>query len=167
MPQQPPPPAIPAPSASAIRAGLRRATPADAAAVRDLSRAAYAKWVPVIGREPLPMTADYETAVRDHVVDLLEQDGALAGLIELRPEADHLLIVNVAVAPAHQGRGHGRALLAHAEALARRLGLPEMRLYTNGRFTENLALYERVGYRLDRTESTALGITVHMRKRIG
>jgi len=40
----------PAPSAEGVR--LRRAIPADAAAIRELTRAAYAKWVPVIGREP-------------------------------------------------------------------------------------------------------------------
>jgi hypothetical protein len=31
---------------------LRRAEPADASAIRELSRAAYAKWIPVIGSEP-------------------------------------------------------------------------------------------------------------------
>ncbi|RVC49448.1 GNAT family N-acetyltransferase, partial [Mesorhizobium sp. M00.F.Ca.ET.038.03.1.1] len=34
---------------------FRTAEAADAAAIRDIVRAAYAKWVPVIGREPLPM----------------------------------------------------------------------------------------------------------------
>ncbi len=34
---------------------LRRAVADDAAAVRVLTREAYAKWVTVIGREPLPM----------------------------------------------------------------------------------------------------------------
>ena len=43
---------------------LRRATPSDAAAIRDLTREAYAKWVPLIGREPKPMTADYDAAPR-------------------------------------------------------------------------------------------------------
>ena len=43
----------------------------DASAVRELTRTAYAKWVPVIGREPKPMGADYDRAVRDHIVDLL------------------------------------------------------------------------------------------------
>jgi hypothetical protein len=33
---------------------LRQATPADAAAIRSLTRAAYAKWVALIGREPKP-----------------------------------------------------------------------------------------------------------------
>jgi ribosomal protein S18 acetylase RimI-like enzyme len=111
------------------------------------------------------MTADYEVAVRDHVVDMLHLDGEPAALIEMRPEADHLLIVNVAVSPAYQGRGWGRALLAHAEKLTRSLGLGEMRLYTNGRLTDNLKLYERVGYRVDREEvSPHLGVTVYMSK---
>ena len=109
----------PTPLTDAIRAGLHRATPADATAVRDLTRVAYAKWVPVIGREPGPMNADYDLAVRNHMVDFLRLGSELAALIEMRPEIDHLLIVNVAVSPAHQGHGYGRALLSHAEELAR------------------------------------------------
>jgi ribosomal protein S18 acetylase RimI-like enzyme len=161
-------PAAPShPLTEIIRAGLRRAAPADAATIRDFTRAAYAKWVPVIGREPRPMTADYDMAVRDHVIDMLYLDGTLAALIEMRPEAGHLLIVNVAVASACRGRGYGRALLAHAEDLARALGLGKVRLYTNSRFTENLTLYSRVGYTVDREEATPpLGVTVHMSKRL-
>jgi ribosomal protein S18 acetylase RimI-like enzyme len=155
------------PLTDVIRAGLRRATPADAAAVRDLTRAAYAKWVPVIGREPRPMTADYDVAVRDHMVDLLHLDGELAALIEMRPEADHLLIVNVAVSPIYQGHGYGRVLLVHAEELARSLGLEEVRLYTNGSFADNVKLYKRIGYRVDREEiHPQLGAAVYMSKRL-
>ena len=114
------------------------------------------------------MTADYEAAVRDHIVDMLHLDGTLAALIEMRREADHLLIVNVAVSPACQGRGYGRALLAHAEDLARSLGLGELRLYTSVHLTENVKLYERVGYKVDRREeaSPRLGVFVYMSKRL-
>ena len=130
-------------------------------------REAYAKWVPIIGREPRPMIADYDAAVRDHALDLLELDGAVAALIEMRPEADHLLIVNVAVSPAYQGCGYGRALMAHAEEHARSLGVGEVRLYTNSRFTENVKLYERIGYRVDREEALPpLGMIVTMSKRL-
>ena len=86
---------------------LRRATAADAANIRALTRAAYAKWVPVIGREPLPMTADYDLAVVEHIIDLLEEDGQLLALIEVIPKATHLLIENVAVRSDQQGKGHG------------------------------------------------------------
>ena len=143
---------------------LRRAGAADAAAVRALTRAAYAKWVPLIGREPKPMQADYDRAVREHRIDLALLKGALAGLIETVEQPDHLLIENVAVAPSFQGRGLGRRLMAHAERLAEQQARAELRLYTNARFEENVALYRRLGYRVDREEESALGVTVYMSK---
>ena len=145
---------------------LRRATLADAAAVRQLTRDAYAKWVPLIGREPKPMTADYAAAVRDHRIDLLYLDGKLAALIETIPQSDHLLIENVAVSPAFQGRGLGRRLMAHAEGLAAGAGQTELRLYTNKMFAANVQLYLRLGYRLDREEVLSVGTAVHMSKRL-
>lgn len=132
---------------------MRRATTADAAAVRALSRAAYAKWVPLIGREPLPMTADYERAV--------------VALIEVIAAADHLLIENLAVHPDHQGEGLGGRLLRHAEALARSEGLEELRLFTNAAFASNLALYARRGFEEQRREEIVPGsVAVFMRKRL-
>jgi ribosomal protein S18 acetylase RimI-like enzyme len=143
---------------------LRRAVPADAAAIRSLTREAYARWIPVIGREPKPMTADYTEAVQSHRIDLLYVDGKLAALIETIPETDHLLIENVAVSPAYQRRGFGRRLLAHAEQVAASLGHAEIRLYTNKLFAENVRLYRSFGYRIDREEAFKGGIAVHMSK---
>jgi len=163
----PPDPTPGQPSANERRTKVRRAVSGDADSVRELTRAAYARWVAVIGREPRPMTADYNAAVRDHLVDLLHDDGRLVGLIEMRSEADHLLIVNVAVVPTSQGQGFGRVLLAHAEKVAESLGYRETRLYTNGSFTDNLRLYGRVGYQVDREEvHPQLGMAVYMSKRL-
>jgi ribosomal protein S18 acetylase RimI-like enzyme len=146
---------------------LRQAVAADAPAVRELTRDAYAKWVPLIGREPKPMTADYDAAIRNHRIDLLYLDGELAALIETIPEADHLLIENIAVSPAYQGRGLGRRLVAHAEELALSRGRAEVRLYTNKMFTENVGLYEKLHYRIEREEAfTGGGVIVHMSKRV-
>ena len=145
---------------------LRRAGPADAAAVRDLTRAAYAKWVPLIGREPKPMVADYDHAVQAHLIDLMYEGADLVALIEMIPEADHLMIENVAVAPAMQRHGYGPALVAHAETMAAKLGFTEVRLYTNPLFAGNVALYTRLGYRVDREEVFLAGMVVHMSKRI-
>jgi len=146
---------------------LRRAEAADAAAVRALTRAAYAKWVPVIGREPKPMTADYAKSVRLNRIDLGYIGDELAGLIETIDRSDHLLIENVAVAPARHGQGVGRALLAHAETVARAADYREVRLYTNQRFETNVRLYLRLGYRIDREEEVpGLGVGVFMSKAI-
>ena len=54
---------------------IRIANIADIGAIRDLTRAAYAKWVPLIGREPRPMTADYEAAILRDRFDLIYLDG--------------------------------------------------------------------------------------------
>ena len=143
---------------------LRRAEAGDAAAVRELTRQAYAKWVPVVGREPKPMQADYDEAVLKHRIDLLHLDGTLAALIETIAEPDHLLVENVAVAPGFQKRGLGRRLMAHAEQLAASLGYREIRLYTNKLFAENVQLYLKLGYRIDREETIPAGTVVHMSK---
>ena len=138
----------------------------DADAIRTLTRAAYAPWVALIGREPLPMTADYDAAVRAHRFDLAYRGGELVGLIETRAGGDHLLVVNVAVAPSRQSAGLGRRLLAHAEASARDEGLTTMRLYTNARFDRNIAIYRQLSYRVDREETSERGVTVHMVKEV-
>lgn len=146
---------------------VRVAGPDDAGAIRALTRAAYAKWVPLIGREPMPMTVDYEAAVKTHRFDLLEAGGELAALIETTPQGDELLIVNVAVAPDHQGRGFGVRLLKLAEDLAASAGMTGTRLYTNRRFEVNIALYASLGYQVEREEALNGGFAVHMVKARG
>ncbi len=143
---------------------LRAAHDADADAIRTLTREAYAKWVVVIGREPLPMTVDYTAAIKKHRFDLLYVDSCLAAVIETVPQGDFLLIENVAVAPSWQGRGFGKRLLKHAEDLAASSGLKGTRLYTNKLFSANLCLYEALGYQWEREEELNGGIAVHMSK---
>jgi ribosomal protein S18 acetylase RimI-like enzyme len=143
---------------------IRTATAADAEAIGKLTREAYAKWVQVIGRGPLPMTIDYAEAIKRHRFDLLHIDGELAGLVETRPQGERLMIENIAVRPAFQGRGVGTRLLQLAEALATEAGLIGTRLYTNQRFSENLSLYAARGYRVEREEKLNGGVAVHMTK---
>jgi putative acetyltransferase len=112
------------------------------------------------------MTADYELAVQRHRFDLLLSNGHLAALIETIDDGEQLLIENLAVAPDFQRQGFGRFLLAHVEQLARRLGKSSVRLYTNQRFVENVRLYERVGYQIDREEDYGVGIAIHMSKAV-
>lgn len=145
---------------------IRRATQADSDSVRDLTRSAYAKWCAVIGREPKPMSADYQSAIREHLIDLAFAGDRLAGLVEMIPDLDHLLIENVAVSPDLQGAGIGRHLMRHAEMIASERGLREIRLYTNKLFTANIEFYARLGHRVDREEAFKGGYLTHMSKRL-
>ena len=126
---------------------IRPATVADVAAIEDVVKTAYTRYVSRIGREPAPMTVDYRTVVAaTEQAWVLIDGGELVGLIVTIVESDHLLIENVAISPAAQGRGYGRLLLGYAEQLAQERGLPQTRLYTNAAMTENLAFYPRMGY---------------------
>lgn len=147
-------------------AEMRPANPQDAGMIRDLVCAAYSKWVSVLGREPLPMKADYERAVREHRIDMLCIDARMVGLIETVLHADHLWIENLAVRPDCQGKGLGRQLLAHAERKASEAGRTETRLLTNAAFEANVALYQRVGYRIVRREPFMGGTSIHMSKKL-
>jgi len=126
-----------------------RVTPAraaDIAAVQDVIRRAYTPWIARIGREPAPMGEDHEAQVRGGFVRLARAGEDVVGVLVLIPRHGDLLVDNVAVAPEAQGLGIGRLLMARAEAEARGMGLPVVRLYTNVAMTGNAALYERLGY---------------------
>jgi ribosomal protein S18 acetylase RimI-like enzyme len=113
------------------------------------------------------MTDDYAEVVRRHRVTVAEREGEVIGLIVLVVEDEGFAVDNVAVDPAHQGRGVGRTLLEHAEAAARRAGCGWIYLYTHERMTENLALYSRIGYvEYDRRPVGGARL-VYLRKQLG
>jgi ribosomal protein S18 acetylase RimI-like enzyme len=127
-------------------AHIRLAGPGDLAAVEALVEAAYARYIPRIGRRPGPMLDDYAALIAGRRVHVLCDEGGTAGILVLIPEEHAMLVDNVAVRPDAQGRGYGRALMDFAEREARARGLRTIRLYTNEAMTENIALYERLGF---------------------
>lgn len=126
---------------------IRPATPSDVPAIRAIAGAAYAPYVPLIGREPAPMIADFDADVATGHADVALIGDTVAGYIVHRRVAERTwLLENVAVAPDTQGTGLGRALIANAEAAARAEGATEITLYTNAKMEANQALYPRLGY---------------------
>ncbi len=125
---------------------VRLAAPPEAVTLHAIAREAYQRYVPRIGREPAPMSADYSAAVRDGQAWVAVDQGHVIGFAVLIAQPDHLLLESLAVRPSRQRGGAGSRLLALAEDEARRLRLPEIRLYTNEMMTENLAYYPRHGY---------------------
>lgn len=127
---------------------IRPAHPDDAEPFRQLVRDAYGPYIARLGKPPGPMLDDYGRRIADGQAWVLEEGGQLAGVLVLEDtEGEALLLDNVAVAPAAQGKGHGRALVAFAETEAHNRGYGEVRLYTNVLMTENLVLYGRLGFR--------------------
>jgi GNAT superfamily N-acetyltransferase len=126
---------------------IRAATLRDTATVEAIVHEAYAVYIDRIGKPPGPMLDDYAALIDAGAVSVLEAaDGAIAATIVLLPKPDHLLLDNIAVRRASQGKGLGRRLIAFAEVEARRHGYPELRLYTHEKMSENIALYTRLGF---------------------
>lgn len=124
----------------------RPATLDDLPAISEIVQAAYAPYIPRIGREPGPMLDDYAALVTQRRVHVMEQAGAVQAILVLIPGPGTMLLDNIAVAPSAQGTGLGRILLQFAEQAARDAGCDSIRLYTNQAMTENLRLYARLGY---------------------
>lgn len=145
---------------------LRKANLADVEAISALTDAAYTKYIPLIGRKPQPMTADYSKMVVENTIWLLSVEDKLAGLLVLVYEPDTLLIYSVAIHPEYQKQGLGRRLLAWAEQQAVLAGYQSIRLYTNERFTYNIQLYERLNYQETGREALLNSTIVHMTKKL-
>jgi ribosomal protein S18 acetylase RimI-like enzyme len=143
---------------------LRPARDADAGRLTELVQAAYGHYVARMGRPPGPMTEDYAALVRDGLVTVAERGGEIAGLVVLDTGDEGFTVENVAVEPAHQGTGVGRALLEYAEAEARRRGSDSVALYTHETMTENLALYRRIGYVEYDRRPVDVGHVIYLRK---
>ena len=125
---------------------IRKAMAEDTARIGAIARAAYAKYVPRIGREPAPMVADFAAEVAAGRVVVIATAGVVDGYTIAWPETDAYFIDNIAIDPARQGEGLGRQLIYHAVGEARRRRLPAIRLYTNAAMTENLSIYAHMGF---------------------
>jgi GNAT superfamily N-acetyltransferase len=147
---------------------IRLALPGEYDAIRALVRASYALYVPRIGREPMPMGDDYHARIAAKEAWVMpREDGTIIGVIVLVDEPDTLLLDNVAVAASEQGKGFGRALIAFAEEEAIRRGLCRLRLFTNVKMTENVALYRRLGFVETHRAGEDGFARVFMEKRLG
>jgi ribosomal protein S18 acetylase RimI-like enzyme len=125
---------------------IRAARSGEDAAVRDVVHAAYRHYIPRIGKPPGPMLDDYAGRIADAQTWVLEDDGRIVGVLVLEETPSGILLDNIAVLPALQGKGYGRALIEFAEAQARDRGFRDIHLYTHALMTENIALYRRIGF---------------------
>ncbi|AGT08625.1 GNAT family N-acetyltransferase [Paracoccus aminophilus] len=126
---------------------IRQAVASDEPEISRCAALAYARYVPVIGRRPAPMDADFAAQIAAGQVHVFTaENGAFLGFIVFYAHGDHVLLENVAVLPEAAGRGVGKALVAFCEREARVRGKRAVHLYTNEKMTENLSIYPKLGY---------------------
>ena len=76
-------------------------------------------------------------------------DGALMASVMIGYDGHRGWINYLAVAPAHQRRGHARTLMREAERLLAGAGCPKINLQVRTSNAAVIAFYERVGYKQD------------------
>ncbi|GAA4382299.1 GNAT family N-acetyltransferase [Hymenobacter koreensis] len=94
-------------------------------------------------------------------------DGSVAGVARLSPGSTpgQGQVRYMAVAPAWQGHGVGRQLMAHIEGTARQQGLTELVLHSRESAVD---FYQRLGYAVVEPSHTLFGVIPHflMRKQL-
>ncbi|WP_112320526.1 GNAT family N-acetyltransferase [Oceanibium sediminis] len=125
---------------------IRAARPEDLNALARVIDAAYAPFTASLPGLP-DMTDGLEEDIASHPVFVAEtSEGIVAGMI-LIPATDHLKLANIAVMPDAAGKGVASALLARADAEARQLRLPVLRLATHVAMEANQRFYAKRGWR--------------------
>jgi ribosomal protein S18 acetylase RimI-like enzyme len=146
---------------------MRAAAPDDAARAAACVHAAYRHYIDRNGLVPGPMRQDYAEVIRDFQVTVVEHGDDVVAVLALAVTGDGFLLDNVAVDPAYQGIGLGRLLLEYAESEAVRQGFDSIYLYAQEAMTENIALYERIGY-VEYARRIEIGLPrVYLRKQLG
>jgi ribosomal protein S18 acetylase RimI-like enzyme len=127
---------------------IERAVAGDAAAILEIQYQAYRQEAALYGDVTLPPLAEtvdeLEAATKTHVILKGLVDGAIVGSVRGREVDGTCRIGRLVVAPEHQGRGLGSALLAAIEdAFAH---VRRFELFTGHKSLRNLGLYARRGY---------------------
>ena len=142
---------VPAEDSEAVAPRIRRAVPDESALVRSIVRESFLDLYRNFDHPaPRPTTLDFAPLIADGQVWLIEVSSATGhapvGAMVLEEHPGFLRLDIIAVLPAHQHRGLGRAALTFVEAHAASHGFGEIRFYTNTLIERNVAFYRQLGY---------------------
>lgn len=130
---------------------VRLGRPEEADVIVALLAAAFHDYVRGLGRDqPGPHDWVPDRLAAGDIAVALGETGDILGIcaMSLDLAAGSLTVDILATDPKAQGRGIGRALLAHAETLARDAGARALHLHTVARYDHLLRLYQGVGFRV-------------------
>jgi len=126
---------------------IREALPKDSEGLERCMVSAYLGYGPRMGGKALPpMEVDYLSEIQNYPTWVVESNGCiLGGLIMVFTEQE-ASIANIAVDPKSQGKGIGGELMRFADFQAKAKGFSELQLATHGLLTENISLYQHLGW---------------------
>ena len=131
------------------RLTLRLATAADAAAIADLVRLAFATQSVVTNPLPSALKETPETITRELTLGggaVIDSGVRLVGAVLWREEDGSLYVGRLSVHPAHRRRGIARMLMDECEREARRRGLTRMHLGVRLPLLDNRRLFASCGF---------------------
>lgn len=144
------------------------AVPADAPELLTLQRACWVQEAianDTLAIPPLHETlTDIEEGLRTWQTYVVRSAGRLVGSVRGRLEGRAWAIGRLMVAPDLQGRGLGRRLLEHVEAVAP-AEATTFELFTGAASQDNQRMYRKAGYRLRRDLDAPAGAVVLTKKR--
>lgn len=126
---------------------IRVATPADSDGLKSCMESAYAPYLERMdGKRLPPMDVDYSSEIKNYPTWIVELNGKIVGGLIMVFENNEASIANIAVAPKCRGQGIGGALMQLAESTAKEKGFSDLRLATHVLLSENLSLYQYLGW---------------------
>ena len=142
---------------------IRKAVIEDATGLQRVMESAYSAYQERMGGERLPpMEVNYSSEIRDYPTWVAESNGSIVTGLIMVFEDDFASIANIAVHPDFQGQGVGGGLMKFAETVAKEKAYPELRLATHILLTENVSLYEHLGW----SEIERDDVRVYMKKNL-
>ena len=134
---------------------IREATVEDTAGLKSCMESAYATYQNRMGGERLPpMDVDYSWEIKNYPTWVVESEGNILGGLIMMFENNEASIANIAVDSKSQGQGIGGTLMNFAESKARENGYSELHLATHVLLSENISLYQHLGWKeIGREES--------------
>jgi ribosomal protein S18 acetylase RimI-like enzyme len=126
----------------------------------------FPDWIPIL-RDKRPMT---QLAMDGELV-VAEEDGVIMGAVGyLAPgrskesvfRSDWAVLRMMAVDPAHRGKGLARILADECARRARRDGAAALALYTSPAMTIAIAMYKRMGFKLQRAIPPVIGMPAEL-----